>query len=279
MAQLSFDNRRYSLNLKPSRDLVYLQSGFGLHRLGLRFALSAIGDYPKGVLHQLTAEVWLRDLPGVSGWLGTARADRPEPGRDFETTLTMVLPISEDQIRRLEKGRASRDLQISLDFHALALGGELGWPAAEAQETVTIPHAEWSKALNQVALGAYVDVLVPITLVEGRATAARRIREAKQAHANGQYEHAVTLSRAALDAVRDACQTKAMYSRATQRQKADDRDQPERWAVLIQAAYQLFSGAPHDDVGSTENFVWTQADAIAAVAVAAGLLARLEDVQ
>jgi hypothetical protein len=70
-----------------------------------------------------------------------------------------------------------------------------------------------------------------------------------------------------------------MYSRATQRQKADDRDQPERWAVLIQAAYQLFSGAPHDDVGSTENFVWTQADAIAAVAVAAGLLARLEDVQ
>ncbi|MGW9029013.1 hypothetical protein ACWGQ5_33760 [Streptomyces sp. NPDC055722] len=44
-----------------------------------------------------------------------------------------------------------------------------------------------------------------------------------------------------------------------------------------QSAYALFSGAPHDDSGTTENFDWTRADAVAAVATAAGLLARLED--
>ncbi|WP_406390222.1 hypothetical protein OG806_49420 [Streptomyces sp. NBC_00882] len=36
--------------------------------------------------------------------------------------------------------------------------------------------------------------------------------------------------------------------------------------------YSLFSGAPHDDTGTTENFTWTRA-----VATAARLLARLED--
>lgn len=276
MVELSFDNRRYSLSLKPTRDTATLLSGFGVHRLGLRFELTAAGDYPKGVPHQLTAEVWVRDSPGTAGWLGHAQADRPEPGRNFGTTITMVVPISEDQLRRLEKGRAARELQLALDFKAVALSGDLEWPVAEGQATITIPHSEWGKALAQIDRGAYVDVLVPISLVEGRATAAKRLREAKQAITNGQYEHAVTLSRAALDAVRDACQTKAVFNRASNK-KADERDQTERWAVLIQAAFQLFSGAPHDDAGTTEHFTWTQADATAAVAVAAGLLARLKD--
>ncbi|MER5312259.1 hypothetical protein ABT034_31280 [Streptomyces sp. NPDC002773] len=61
------------------------------------------------------------------------------------------------------------------------------------------------------------------------------------------------------------------------KKKVAERDQEERWAVLIQSAFALFSGAPHDDSGTTENFVWTRADAVAAVATAAGLLARLED--
>ncbi|MEV6962676.1 hypothetical protein AB0M97_26550 [Streptomyces sp. NPDC051207] len=43
--------------------------------------------------------------------------------------------------------------------------------------------------------------------------------------------------------------------------KAGERDQEERWAMLAQSAYALFSGAPHDDSGTTENFTWTRADA------------------
>lgn len=77
-------------------------------------------------------------------------------------------------------------------------------------------------------------------------------------------------------AVRGACDTKAVFSGAVNK-KADDRTQEERWAVLVQSAYALFSGAPHDDEGSSEHFTWTRADAVAAVATAAGLLARPED--
>ncbi|MFC4610401.1 hypothetical protein ACFO9E_21695 [Streptomyces maoxianensis] len=47
--------------------------------------------------------------------------------------------------------------------------------------------------------------------------------------------------------------------------------------MFTQSACNLFSGAPHDDSGTTEHFIWTRADAIAAVVTAAGLLARLED--
>ncbi|MFF1378737.1 hypothetical protein [Streptomyces sp. NPDC058308] len=47
--------------------------------------------------------------------------------------------------------------------------------------------------------------------------------------------------------------------------------------MFIQSAFNLFSGAPHDDAGTTENFTWTRADAVAAVTAAAGLLAQLED--
>ncbi|MEU3414653.1 hypothetical protein ABZ760_25955 [Streptomyces sp. NPDC006658] len=109
-----------------------------------------------------------------------------------------------------------------------------------------------------------------------RATGARRIREAKTAIRDGRYEHAVALARAALDPVREACNTRRVHDQAVQK-KAGERDQEERWAMLTQSAYALFSGAPHDDFGTTENFTWTRADAIAAVATAASLLARLED--
>ena len=85
----------------------------------------------------------------------------------------------------------------------------------------------------------------------------------------------MTLARQALDAVREACDTVNVNAQAPK--KPADRDQEERWAVLTQSAYSLFSGAPHDDTGTTEHFTWTRADAVAAVATAAGLLARLED--
>ncbi|WP_371665286.1 hypothetical protein OG306_12500 [Streptomyces sp. NBC_01241] len=92
----------------------------------------------------------------------------------------------------------------------------------------------------------------------------------------GEFEAAVGKARSALDAVRDACKTWTVCREASKK-PANDRSQAERWAVLIQEAYALFSGAQHDDARTTEHFTWWLADAAAAVAAAAGLLARLED--
>jgi hypothetical protein len=147
---------------------------------------------------------------------------------------------------------------------------------AETQLRIAVPHAEWSTALEQLGAGAYVDVLVPITDVEERALAARRLREAKVLIRNRDFEGAVGKARSTLDAVRPACNTEVLYNQALSK-KAKDRTQEERWAMLIQSAYALFSGAPHDDEGTTEHFQWTRADAVAAAATSAGLLARLAD--
>ena len=183
---------------------------------------------------------------------------------------------------RILHGEVERGLRIDL---ALALRAELSltalaetkhWPVADDQEIIRVPHATWSNALTQLDAGAFVDVLIPVTTVEARATGARRIREAKTAIRDGRYEHAVALARAALDPVREALNTRRLHDQAVQK-KAGERDQEERWAMLTQSAYALFSGAPHDDSGTTENFTWTRADAVAAVATAAGLLARLEE--
>ncbi|MFD3701136.1 hypothetical protein ACFWUZ_34290 [Streptomyces sp. NPDC058646] len=86
----------------------------------------------------------------------------------------------------------------------------------------------------------------------------------------------MTLARQALVAVRETCNTQNVYNRAVHK-KAAERDQEERWAMLTQSAFALFSGAPHDDTGTTEHFTWTRADAVAVVATAAGLLARREE--
>lgn len=126
-------------------------------------------------------------------------------------------------------------------------------------------------AFPQLDVGAFVHVLIPITAVEARVTAARRICEPRIAISGLRYEQAVALARAALD----ACNTQRIHDQAVK--KAAPRDQEERWAVLIQSVYALFSGAPHDDLGTTEHFTWTRADTVSAVATAAGLLARLED--
>jgi hypothetical protein len=56
-----------------------------------------------------------------------------------------------------------------------------------------------------------------------------------------------------------------------------ERDQPERWALMVEDLFSLLSGASHDDPGTTEFFEWSRADAVALVAFASGLLGRLAE--
>jgi hypothetical protein len=182
--------------------------------------------------------------------------------------------LTDAQIMGLEKAREGKDLELRADLIFVQLGAVDGRPAREHQLTMRISHEEWAKSLAGLGAGAFVDVLVPITEVEGRATAARRLREAKQLIRSGNYEEAVGKARLALDAVREACDT---VNAARNVPSTQQRFQEQRWAMLIQSAYQLFSGAQHDDSETTEHFTWTRADAVAAVATAAGLLARLEE--
>ncbi|WP_037671439.1 hypothetical protein [Streptomyces flaveolus] len=113
--------------------------------------------------------------------------------------------MTDRQLRGLEKTRAGADLSLRAALTLTALAEAKHWPVARSDEIIRIPHATWSNALIQLDAGAFVDVLIPLTTVETRATAARRIREAKAAIRDQRYEHAVALARAALDPVRETC--------------------------------------------------------------------------
>jgi len=268
---MNFDN--FMRSIAARRQPVNLISGFGVHRLTLNLSTKELGEEAPPV--QFSGELWAENL-GNCGWIGPLTQPRPVNARWGGDNLELHTVVTDEQLRRLERARAGADLSFRVDIIGTRLGETSDWPVAQCQLTIYVAHAEWSKALEQLGSSAYVDVLVPLTDLEGRALAARRLREAKVLIRNGDFEGAVGKARSVLDAVRPACNTAVLYSEATKK-KAADRTQEERWAVLTQSAYALFSGAPHDDEGTTEHFTWTRADAVAAVATSAGLLARLED--
>jgi hypothetical protein len=265
----------YLSRLKPSREAVGLTPGLGVHRLSIRFDTPENLEADANAPLSFAGELWVRDLPGNIGWVGPLSQPSLHKPR-FASRLDMNATITDAQLRLLEKLRAGRELQLQVDLTMTVIGKVGAWPTAERQFMVSIPHVEWARILNSVDAGAFVDVQVPITNIEGRAIAARRLREGNLAILNGDFEGAVSKARSVFDAVRPACKTKELYATAWNK-KPDDRTQDERWAMLIQSAFALFSGAPHDDQGTTEHFEWSRADAVAALATAAGLLARLED--
>ncbi|MGM0361728.1 hypothetical protein ACNFRX_17175 [Streptomyces griseoaurantiacus] len=276
MADFQFGMNDYSVGVQAQQAVTFTP-GWDVHRLALTFEVTGRGNYTVDAPFLASGDLWVHDMPSPASYIGALHAPKGPVGlKPFKMQLVLETTVTDRQLRGLEKLRAGADLSLCAKLNLTALAETKHWPVAQDQEIIRIPHATWSNALTQLDAGAFVDVLIPITTVEARATGARRIREAKTAIRDGRYEHAVSLARAALDPVREACDTKKVHDQAMQK-KAGERDQEERWAVFTQSAYALFSGAPHDDAGTTENFTWTRADAVAAVTAAAGLLARLED--
>ncbi|MEU1502187.1 hypothetical protein [Streptomyces sp. NPDC005732] len=276
MTDFQFGLNDYGVGVEAQHGVDFTQ-GWDVHRLALSFEVTARGNYTVDAPFLVSGDLWVHDMPNPASYIGPLHAPKGPVGlKAFKMNLTLETTVTDRQLRGLEKARAGADLNLRAQLALTALAEAKHWPVAQSQEIIRIPHATWSNALSQLDAGAFVDVLVPMTTVEVRATAARRIRQAKEAIRDGRYEHAVTLARQALDPVRKAFDTQRRHDQAMKK-KAGERDQGERWAVLIQSAYALFSGAPHDDSGTTENFTWTRADAVAAVATAAGLLARTED--
>ncbi|MFE9679543.1 hypothetical protein ACFYO5_36480 [Streptomyces sp. NPDC006259] len=276
MADFQFGMNDYSVGVQAQQTVTFTP-GWDVHRLVLTFDVTGRGNYTVDTPFLVSGDLWVHDMPNPASYIGPLHAPKGPVGlKPYTRDLTLETTVTDRQLRGLEKLRAGADMSLRAHLALTGLAEAKHWPVAQDQEIIRIPHATWSNALTQLDAGAFVDVLIPITTVEARATGARRIREAKNAIRDGRYEHAVALARAALDPVREACDTHKVNMEASKKKPAE-RDQGERWAVFIQSAFNLFSGAPHDDAGTTENFTWTRADAIAAVTAAAGLLARLED--
>ena len=180
--------------------------------------------------------------------------------------------IGADQLREIEEIRQGGDLSLRLVLSVSTVVD--GVPRMHrADEHLPIRSGEWTSEIERVDAATFVEVLVPMPAADAYATAARRVREARDLLRND-VDAAMGAARLALEPVRDALGTGAIASAAPA--KARERNQDERLAVLVEATYSLLCGAMHDDE-LTKTFRYTRTDAVTMIATVAGLLRRVAE--
>jgi hypothetical protein len=195
-----------------------------------------------------------------------------------DTQMCLVGFVGYDQLRVLEELRAGGDLEVSIDLEVSCIADSPPrFESRKAQEVIWLSPGEWSEAVSRVDAATFVELLIPITDFPRLASAARRVGGARHDIREGNYEEAIKKDRAALETVRSEHAPSALLKSARTKSDHRQRSQAERWAVLIDAAFSLLSGAVHDDPGITEHFTWNRADAVALTAIVGGLLRRLTD--
>jgi hypothetical protein len=197
--------------------------------------------------------------------------------RNFEQPVTWAVPVSYEALDAIERHRAGRDLTLAVSVHALLGGdrGDLEWPVALAQTTVTVPVGEWVRQLEQVnaAAGLFVVVHAPLHAGDSRrADAVGYLRTARRLLAGGDFDQAVAEARKVLDVldqiapVPDRGQVNNVVPK--------NRDKSLRWAGYRHATQDLINSSPHGDAIAAQ-ITWTYEDAAAVLAAVAGLLNRL----
>ena len=196
----------------------------------------------------------------------------------IDTQMQMVGFVSYDQLRVLEELRAAGDMEVSIEFEVICIAeSPTRFDSRRTQEVFWLSPGEWSEAVSRIDAATYVELLIPIVSDPRLASAAGRIREARVSIREGHYEEAIKKDRAALEIVKSEHASSALLKAARAKTDPRKRDQAERWAVLIDDAFSLLSGAVHDDAGITEHFTWDRGDAVALTALVGGLLRRLTD--
>ncbi len=120
-----------------------------------------------------------------------------------DAPMEMTGFMSHDQLRVLEELRDGGDMEISMDFEILCLAEDpVRLDARKTQEVFWRSPGEWSEAVARIDAGTFVELLIPLTRDPGFATAAGRLRDARDDIRDGQYEEAVKKARAALEPVK-----------------------------------------------------------------------------
>ncbi|MEV7969019.1 hypothetical protein AB0O34_23955 [Sphaerisporangium sp. NPDC088356] len=188
--------------------------------------------------------------------------------------------ISDAQVRAVEELRLTGRLWITLDLNAIWVSPnpDASLNQRTSQLNFDVPSGEWIEELERVDAATHVELLIPITDNTKHAKAAHRIRTARDHLRQGENGAAVGEIRKPLDRIRRETRTRPVAQAALNKDRLI-RDQDERWAVFIEALFDLLSGEAHDDPGTTEHFTWTRAEAAVLTATVAGLLARQAEAQ
>ena len=176
-----------------------LIAGAGLHRL-MFYAHVKAHAMPAGVPVTLSGEAFLSG--GMHDWLGVWSVEHQPVTRDDgqPDVVTILLPLTDQQLAVIEHRRAGADLQIQLNldvtlgYHRLAKGsaGKDTWPVRAFQETIFVQRESWVRLLTQAPAGTSLAVVVPVPLDGGAAKVGALLREAIEKVNKGEYGDAVT---------------------------------------------------------------------------------------
>lgn len=264
-------------------DDLWLRPGLGGHEMRFQIKLQAPwlpDDDSHEVLHlQVHIEAGNGSTPRPLGEaLLTCHVRR------FPTPEHLRLVISDDQLLGLESIRGQGAIHFQLDATTTLFERDHQRPLLTATQIGhTMMPGRWLELLDQVGAGVAITVRVPSPLTDGTVVApgspsaslaARRLREARRALLESDYEGCVQTCRSALDNLKELAPPSSINE--LKAAAPQSRNQAQRWSALFHDLYSLGSGANHDD-DVTRNFAWTRVDAQAALAMTAALLARALD--
>jgi hypothetical protein len=198
--------REITMSIEGPQGLI---AGAGLHRL-MFYAHVKAHAMPAGVPVTLSGEAFLSG--GMHDWLGAWSVEHQPFTRDDgqPDVVTILLPLTDQQLAVIEHRRAGADLQIQLNvdvtlgYPRLAKGtaGKDIWPVRAFQETIFVQRESWVRLLTQAPAGTSLAVVVPVPLDGGGAPkVGTLLREAIEKVDKGEYGDAVTAARRAIDAM------------------------------------------------------------------------------
>jgi hypothetical protein len=207
--------------------------------------------------------------------------------RGYPVSEELVFSVSDDELIAVERARGDGDVGIIVKLQTTLLSPPEGvHPVAQVDAQVRIPRARWLELLDQVGSEVGINLRVPSPLTDSAdvpppsisadseaslSQAAARLRQARADLRNHSWEHCVATCRKALENV--ALLASVPSARSVFSIAAEQRTQDQRWAAIYHDVKSMASAAHHDDA-TTEDFVWSRADAEAILAATAGLLLR-----
>jgi hypothetical protein len=265
------------LKFEAVRDSFRLQPAVDGARLVLTLGTSVFPDLKEPLQIQASGllSVGTTPMTDARALCELSAADMHQPNVT-SGQIELIGLVSNAKLRAVEELRGSKELWFTVEVRITYLEREAELRLVSKKSTLSfdIPISQWAQQLERVSSAAYVEVLVPVTADPKLAKAAERVRQARKLTQSGHAEQGIGETRKALERYRKAYRTWAVAKGATPKDP-HSRTKEERWALLVEDAFGLLSGAAHDDPGTTDQFEWSRPEAITLNALVAGLLTQL----
>ncbi len=196
------------------------------------------------------------------------------PERIQAQPLKLVTDLAPSHLEALEQARAGGDLDFIIDLVVTLLHTQPSeHPQITLQDRLHVDRGQWVKVLEawQRAFALPVIVSLPSSGRDSlRHRAAQHLQVARRALDDGRPRDAVSEIRHVASLIRQLSPAQGELP------PKRDRNKAERFRAMTDALLDLTNAAHHVDDPATAVMIWHRSDAVAAIAIAVGLLQQLE---